>query len=67
MNLGDWLSDAPFSLALSAGFFGFYAHAGAIRALEEAHLAPTAVCGASAGAILAAQGTGARLLTGGAP
>ena len=26
----DYLSESPFTLVLSAGFFGFYAHAGAL-------------------------------------
>lgn len=52
-TLLDWLHDGPFTLALSAGFFGFYAHAGMLSALEEAGVAPTAVAGASAGALIA--------------
>ncbi len=51
--LGDWLAQKPFSLALSAGFFGFYAHCGVLLALEEAGLFPSAYSGASAGAIVA--------------
>ncbi len=34
-TLREWLSEEPFSLALSAGFFGFFAHAGFVSALEE--------------------------------
>jgi NTE family protein len=45
------LAAEPFTLVLSAGFFGFYAHAGLICALEEAGLAPRRVVGTSAGAI----------------
>lgn len=53
-TLREWLQDAPFSLALSAGFFGFYAHAGFVAALEEANVAnPQRVLGASAGALVA--------------
>jgi NTE family protein len=52
MNVRDWLAEAPFALALSAGFFGFFAHAGFVAALEEAGLAPTFVTGASAGALV---------------
>jgi NTE family protein len=45
---------------LSAGFFGFFAHAGFVSALEEHGLAPTFVTGSSAGALvggLVASGT----------
>lgn len=45
------LARAPFTLALSAGFFGFYAHVGLLLALEEAGLRPRRVVGASAGAL----------------
>lgn len=51
-SVRDWLGRAPFSLALSAGFFGFFAHAGFVSALEEAGLAPRLVTGASAGALV---------------
>ena len=47
----DWLREQPFTLALSAGFFGFFAHAGVLRALEEQELRPARVVGASAGAL----------------
>lgn len=50
-TLGEWLEAEPFTLALSAGFFGFYAHAGLIAALEHEGLAPRRVVGSSAGAI----------------
>lgn len=50
-TLADWLAAEPFTLALSAGFFGFYAHAGVIEALEESGLRPNRVVGSSAGAI----------------
>jgi len=45
------LSEAPFTLALSSGFFGFFAHVGVLRALEEAGVAPRRVTGSSAGAL----------------
>ena len=48
----DYLAEAPFTLVLSAGFFGFYAHAGALSALLDAGLAPARVTGASAGALV---------------
>ncbi|MFO7567791.1 MAG: patatin-like phospholipase family protein [Enhygromyxa sp.] len=47
----DWLAAEPFTLVLSAGFFGFYAHAGVIAALREAGLRPRRIVGTSAGAI----------------
>ncbi|MBK8261293.1 MAG: patatin-like phospholipase family protein [Nannocystis sp.] len=47
----EWLAEAPFTLALSAGFFGFFAHTGVLLALEEAGLRPTRVVGVSAGAL----------------
>jgi NTE family protein len=50
-TLRDWLARAPFTLALSSGFFGFYAHAGVLRALEQAGLMPERVTGSSAGAL----------------
>jgi NTE family protein len=50
--LRDWLEERPFTLALSAGFFGFFAHTGMLSALEEAGLLPVRVSGASAGALV---------------
>lgn len=37
---------------MSSGFFGFYAHAGVIAAIEEAGLVPSLVGGSSAGALV---------------
>ena len=51
-SLAEWLAAEPFSLAMSSGFFGFYAHAGVLRALEEAGLAPARAMGSSAGALV---------------
>ena len=51
-TLRAWLSEAPFTLAMSSGFFGFFAHAGVLAALEEEGLAPSAVAGSSAGALV---------------
>jgi NTE family protein len=51
-TLRDWLGEAPFGLAMSAGFFGFFAHAGALVALEEADVRPSRLSGASAGALV---------------
>jgi NTE family protein len=53
-TLRDWLREAPFTLALSSGFFGFFAHAGVVGVLEEEGLLPARVCGSSAGALVGA-------------
>ena len=47
----DHLRESPFTLALSAGFFGFFAHTGFLRALEDENLRPHRLVGASAGAL----------------
>lgn len=47
----DWLAAEPFTLALSAGFFGFFAHTGVLLALEAAGLRPRRIVGVSAGAL----------------
>ena len=46
----ELLRQEPFTLALSAGFFGFFAHTGFLSALEERDVRPHRVVGASAGA-----------------
>jgi NTE family protein len=51
-TLRDWLLEAPFTLALSSGFFGFFAHAGVVAVLEQERLLPARVCGSSAGALV---------------
>ncbi len=51
-KLGDWLEEAPFSLAMSSGFFGFFAHAGVLAALDESALIPKQLSGSSAGALV---------------
>jgi NTE family protein len=51
-TLADHLAAGPFELLLSSGFFGFFAHAGVVQALEEAGLRPTAALGSSAGALV---------------
>ena len=53
MTLQQWLEENPFTLSLSSGFFGFFAHAGFIKALEENGLSPQKLTGSSAGAIIA--------------
>lgn len=50
-TLRQWLTEAPFSVGLSAGFFGFFAHAGFMAALEDAGLVPQRITGSSAGAL----------------
>lgn len=65
MQRAAWLEESPFTLMLSAGFFGFFSHAGLLRALEERGLRPTEVIGVSAGALaggLWASGMDAGLL-----
>ncbi|MEZ4452606.1 MAG: patatin-like phospholipase family protein [Nannocystaceae bacterium] len=46
-----WLAERPFTLVLSAGFFGFFAHTGVLAALTAAGLRPRRVVGVSAGAL----------------
>jgi NTE family protein len=53
-TLGDWLAARPFSLAMSSGFFGFYAHTGMLDALTRHGLRPQLVAGSSAGALVGA-------------
>ena len=50
--LADWLAEAPFGLAMSSGFFAFFAHTGMLAALRARGLAPAHVAGASAGALV---------------
>jgi len=52
-TLGDWLSAQPFALAMSSGFFSFFAHAGMLSALEAEGLQPESLSGSSAGALIA--------------
>lgn len=51
-TLRAWLERAPFSLALSSGFFGFFAHAGVVSALESEGIIPQRLMGSSAGALV---------------
>ncbi|RMG98808.1 MAG: patatin [Deltaproteobacteria bacterium] len=50
-TLADHLAARPFTLSLSAGFFGFFAHAGFLAALAERGLRPKRIVGVSAGAL----------------
>ncbi len=53
-TLRQWLAEAPFTVTLSSGFFGFFAHAGFVSALEDEGLTPARLTGSSAGALVAA-------------
>ncbi len=64
-TLREWLAAEPYTLAMSSGFFGFFAHTGVLQAIEEARLPPAAVSGSSAGALVTgswAAGVGAEAL-----
>lgn len=52
-TLREWLGQAPFTLTMSSGFFGFFAHCGMLSVLEEEGLRPSGVTGSSAGALVA--------------
>ena len=52
MKLQDWLAEQPFTLAMSSGFFSFFAHAGMLTALIEQGLQPSKITGSSAGALV---------------
>lgn len=51
-TLREWLREGPFALAMSSGFFGFFAHAGVVSVLEAEGLFPTESAGSSAGALV---------------
>ncbi len=53
-TFAEWLIEAPFALAMSSGFFSFYAHTGFLAALEDAGIVPARVSGSSAGALVGA-------------
>jgi NTE family protein len=52
-TLREWMRERPFTLVLSSGFFGFFAHTGLVTVLEEEGLRPAALAGSSAGALVA--------------
>jgi NTE family protein len=68
-RLGDWVAQQPFALAMSSGFFSFFAHTGMLQSLVRAGK-PRMVAGSSAGALvggayaagLTAEQLGERLL-----
>lgn len=51
-TLRRWLQAEPFGLAMSSGFFGFFAHLGVLSVLEEETLLPASASGSSAGALI---------------
>lgn len=51
-RLGDWLAEKPFALAMSSGFFSFFAHTGMLDSLLGAGIRPQLVAGSSAGALV---------------
>ena len=51
-TLGEWLAAGPFALAMSSGFFAFFAHTGLLSVLVDEGLLPVRVCGSSAGALV---------------
>lgn len=53
-TLREHLREAPFSLAMSSGFFGFFAHCGFLSVLQDEGLLPRRVSGSSAGALVGA-------------
>jgi NTE family protein len=53
-TLRDWLAEKPFTLVMSSGFFGFFAHTGVVTVLEEQGLRPARIAGSSAGALVGA-------------
>ena len=52
-TLASRLKQQKVAVAFSSGFFGFYHHAGVLRALLAHDIRPVHVCGTSAGAIVA--------------
>ncbi len=53
-SLQELLAGKKFGLVLSAGFFGFYGHAGFVKGLFATGLSPAAYAGTSAGGLVAA-------------
>ncbi len=57
-SLKEWLADGDFALAMSSGFFSFFAHTGMLTVLEDEGLLPTRVSGSSAGALVSGAWAG---------
>lgn len=53
-TLAEWLTCQPFTLGMSSGFFGFFAHFGVVKALHESGITPVRYTGSSAGALVGA-------------
>lgn len=51
-TLREHLREGPFALAMSSGFFSFFAHTGFLTVLEDEGLLPMRVSGSSAGALV---------------
>lgn len=51
-NLESWLSEGPYTLALSSSFFGFYSHCAVVTVLYERGFKPQKITGTSAGALV---------------
>ena len=51
-TLREALREGPFTLAMSSGFFGFFAHCGVLSVLEDEGLVPSRASGSSAGALV---------------
>jgi NTE family protein len=51
-SLRAYLREGPFALAMSSGFFSFFAHTGFLTVLEDEGLLPSRVSGSSAGALV---------------
>ena len=51
-TLREHLKEGPFALAMSSGFFSFFAHTGFLTVLEDEGLLPTRASGSSAGALV---------------
>ncbi len=54
-NLADQIRNKRVGVAMAAGFFGFYHHAGVLMALDEKGIRPVHITGTSAGALTAAM------------
>lgn len=51
-SLESWLSEGPYTLALSSSFFGFYSHCAVACVLYEKGFIPSKITGTSAGALV---------------
>ncbi|MCC6138469.1 MAG: patatin-like phospholipase family protein [Bdellovibrionaceae bacterium] len=51
-SLETWLSEGPYTLALSSSFFGFYSHCAVATVLYKKGFLPSKITGTSAGALV---------------